>query len=173
MNRRTGGQNFPLPISATSVPYANKLICIGTDSNLYCFSLPGLPPEFRKLAFNLRQFRIRLTHQPRWCHFESQRWGNTCHFREGARSPNGVLAILILNRSVDDNTSGRVVIALVLTVLYAISDEFHQGFVPTRTASIADVTLDIFGALCGALISNIWANCRSATAVVLLGRFRE
>ena len=84
-----------------------------------------------------------------------------------------VLTILILNRSVDDNTNGRVVIALVLTVLYAISDEFHQGFVPTRTASIADVTLDIFGALCGALISNIWANCRSATAVVLLGRFRE
>ena len=42
-------------------------------------------------------------------------------------------------------------IALILSclVLFAISDEFHQYFVPGRTASIMDFGLDLLGILFG------------------------
>lgn len=37
-------------------------------------------------------------------------------------------------------------IALLLTVLYAVSDEMHQTFVPTREGTLRDVLIDTFGA---------------------------
>ncbi len=40
-------------------------------------------------------------------------------------------------------------LAAVLTVLYGISDEFHQSFVPTRDASFWDVMADAAGAMLG------------------------
>ncbi len=36
--------------------------------------------------------------------------------------------------------------ALVFTILYAISDEYHQSFVATRTAAFTDVLIDSFAA---------------------------
>jgi VanZ family protein len=38
-------------------------------------------------------------------------------------------------------------IALLLVVAYSLSDEFHQSFVPSRTASIYDCMIDSFGGL--------------------------
>jgi VanZ family protein len=48
---------------------------------------------------------------------------------------------------------GRTVaIAVTMAVLYGISDELHQAFVPGRTADVADVAADLTGAvLAGAL----------------------
>ena len=45
---------------------------------------------------------------------------------------------------------------IALATLYAASDEWHQSFVPSRTASIGDVMIDAFGAICGA----IWLSLR-------------
>lgn len=42
--------------------------------------------------------------------------------------------------------------AWLLAVLYAISDEWHQMFVPGRGPSWRDVGIDALGALCGLLI---------------------
>ena len=39
------------------------------------------------------------------------------------------------------------VIVMVIVILYAISDEIHQGFVPGRIASPIDVLIDAFGAI--------------------------
>ena len=39
--------------------------------------------------------------------------------------------------------------AIVFVILYAFSDEIHQSFVPTRTASLRDVFIDIIGGLIG------------------------
>ncbi|WP_404454364.1 VanZ family protein [Oceanobacillus kapialis] len=40
-----------------------------------------------------------------------------------------------------------MILSLILTVIYAISDEVHQGFTPNRTPYAGDVLLDSFGAL--------------------------
>ncbi len=39
----------------------------------------------------------------------------------------------------------------LITVLYAVSDEFHQSFVPSRDASIIDVLADAAGGLLAAM----------------------
>ena len=41
--------------------------------------------------------------------------------------------------------------ALGFAALYAVTDEFHQSFVPNRTASILDVGIDTAGAALGLL----------------------
>ena len=49
------------------------------------------------------------------------------------------------------NSSRQFLLSLVLAILYAAGDEWHQSFVPSRSASLFDVLIDCFGALCGAL----------------------
>jgi VanZ family protein len=42
---------------------------------------------------------------------------------------------------------GWFVITVLLLALMAAADEYHQSFVPSRTAALGDVILDIFGGL--------------------------
>lgn len=42
--------------------------------------------------------------------------------------------------------------AIAVAVLYAISDEIHQAFVPGRSALATDVLVDSSGVICGALL---------------------
>jgi VanZ family protein len=49
----------------------------------------------------------------------------------------------------------RVIWSIILASLYAVSDELHQSFVPTRTASPVDVVIDSFGAICGTVGSHL------------------
>ena len=66
-----------------------------------------------------------------------------------------ILALLVLralSQEAHGNLSPRqLALGLALTVLYAVSDELHQAFVPDRTASAADVLIDAFGGVCGIL----------------------
>jgi VanZ family protein len=61
----------------------------------------------------------------------------------------GILARLVA-RALTGTTLGswkRIFVwSLALTILYACSDEFHQSFVPGRTAAIHDVLIDSAGA---------------------------
>ena len=45
-----------------------------------------------------------------------------------------------------------VAIALVVAVVYACLDEFHQSFIPSRTGVPQDVVIDCCGALLGLLL---------------------
>lgn len=47
-------------------------------------------------------------------------------------------------------TANVVLLSLLLCVLFAASDEWHQSFVPNRTASLGDVIYDTTGALIAA-----------------------
>jgi VanZ family protein len=47
---------------------------------------------------------------------------------------------------------------LLIVFLYAASDEFHQRFVPTRTALVSDVFIDTAGGAIGLLA--LWIFCR-------------
>lgn len=46
----------------------------------------------------------------------------------------------------------RIGLSLGIGILYAISDEFHQSFVPGRTALFGDIFIDTFGVIFGILI---------------------
>jgi len=43
----------------------------------------------------------------------------------------------------------RVLVCLIICVLYAISDEIHQYFIPGRAARVADMIIDSVGAILG------------------------
>jgi VanZ family protein len=47
-------------------------------------------------------------------------------------------------------------IALTVSILFAISDEFHQRFVPGRTSLLTDVLIDCCGAMVAAFILRQW-----------------
>jgi VanZ family protein len=51
----------------------------------------------------------------------------------------------------------RFLFALLLTVAYAGSDELHQHFVVTRTASLMDWLADLAGGLMAALLNSLLA----------------
>ena len=61
----------------------------------------------------------------------------------------GVLVILLFIATSKYNYS------LIIGVLYAISDELHQSFVPGRTATLRDIFYDITGIFLGLLIINL------------------
>lgn len=46
-------------------------------------------------------------------------------------------------------TTASVMIAFGMTVLYAISDEVHQRFIPGRSGEVRDVLIDSVGSLMG------------------------
>jgi len=52
----------------------------------------------------------------------------------------------------------RTISAIAIATLYAASDEWHQSFVPSRSASIVDVLIDCLGATCGAFWFE-WRRC--------------
>lgn len=58
----------------------------------------------------------------------------------------------------------RVGGTVLIVFLYAASDEFHQRFVPTRTALVSDVFIDTAGGLVGLLILWICHCCRKRLA---------
>ena len=47
--------------------------------------------------------------------------------------------------------------AVGIAALYAVSDEWHQSYVPSRTASEQDVLIDAVGAICGACLYHWWS----------------
>jgi VanZ family protein len=99
----------------------------------------------------LKWFWPGVTHEMiEWCHFAVRKCG---HLTEYA-----LLAVLIW-RAIEKPflvkthpwTPKLVVAAYLLATAYAATDEFHQSFVPTRTASAVDVMIDSCGALLGLL----------------------
>lgn len=54
--------------------------------------------------------------------------------------------------------------ALLITAFYASSDEFHQSFVPGRTATPIDVLIDTSGGLAALILTTGWGKFRSPPA---------
>lgn len=78
----------------------------------------------------------------------------------------GVLALLAyhaLARTFPARPRGRLLAAAFgLSLLYAISDEWHQTFVPTRQGSVRDVAIDTAGAVIALLIIRLRTRRRPA-----------
>jgi VanZ family protein len=61
----------------------------------------------------------------------------------------GILLAHLLKKRSGLSTNSQIILAIPFGIVYAISDEWHQSFVPSRTASAADVMLDTVGFICG------------------------
>lgn len=79
----------------------------------------------------------------------------------------GILAGTILFAFSDHQKNTRTGKVILLTVifclLYGISDEFHQSFVPGRTASVYDLLADGTGAV---IVCALWARWRKRLTVL-------
>lgn len=66
-----------------------------------------------------------------------------------------VLALLVLSALVRSRVTGRklYLVAFLFCVLYAVSDEVHQLFVPGRGGQVLDVVIDSAGAFVG---GSVW-----------------
>ena len=73
----------------------------------------------------------------------------------------GILAVLAWRAISYSRQRGALVISLVLTVGYAVTDEFHQSFTSGRHASPVDVGIDSTGALIALLALVAWLRIRS------------
>jgi VanZ family protein len=54
-----------------------------------------------------------------------------------------------------------VLLSMISTSLYGISDEIHQSFVPYRDGSLLDVIADMLGAVCGVYLYHWWTVSRT------------
>lgn len=78
----------------------------------------------------------------------------------------GILAALLLRAlsqpksSTQTNPARSAWLALVTAAIYAVTDEFHQSFVPTRVGSAYDVLIDTAGAATALLLIRGWQRHR-------------
>jgi VanZ family protein len=95
------------------------------------------------LIFALSAQKQLPTPQERWLDFVLEKSAHTFEF--------AVLSLLF-SRALGAGAGDRrsFLTAVLLAWLYALSDEFHQRFVPGRSADWMDVFFDWLGALAGA-----------------------
>ena len=65
-----------------------------------------------------------------------------------------IMGILLMSLMLTYNlkTKNRIIISGVIGLIYAISDEIHQSFIPNRTPLIGDVFIDFSGVIVGILM---------------------
>ncbi|MBX5493261.1 MAG: VanZ family protein [Chloroflexi bacterium] len=81
-------------------------------------------------------------------------------WKKGAHAAGYAVFALLVQRALDPSwrqPRGRL-LAWLLAVAYAASDEWHQAFVPGRTATPIDVAIDAAGAALGL---RLWAHAQS------------
>jgi VanZ family protein len=108
------------------------------------------------LIFGLSAQSQLPTPEERWVEFVLEKSGHFLMF--------AVLAALLV-RALDPKKLGRrraFGLAIFIAVLYGLSDEIHQVFVPGRKADWTDVLVDWAGAVFGSIVwLNWWTTRRS------------
>ena len=75
----------------------------------------------------------------------------------------GILFLRAFKTSrIKNNVKLMLILSILLSFLYGISDEIHQYFVPYRNADLMDVLADMFGAIMGVYIYQSLAGKTSA-----------
>jgi VanZ family protein len=78
----------------------------------------------------------------------------------------GFLAVRAFKASPGPNIRRNWVwLSLSIVVVYALIDEFHQSFVPSRTASIYDSFIDMTGGLTVILLLRLWYRERQPSSI--------
>jgi len=97
--------------------------------------------------------------QPTLPHARDQLWDLL--LKKGAHMAEYAILLVLLWRAwaARPRRTSPLGLAWVLTILYAVSDEFHQTFVPGRNGNAFDVLFDGMGASLAAL--GVWLTVRS------------
>ncbi len=81
-----------------------------------------------------------------------------------------ILGLLVYHsfRNESDNRKimSRAVVSMLVIVGFALTDEFHQSFVISRTASLVDVSIDAFGGFLSQSACLLWHRRRRASDAV-------
>ena len=75
------------------------------------------------------------------------------HFSEYA--VGGILIFLLLLTFEKISPMIRNILSIIITIIYAITDEVHQVFIPGREGKIIDVYIDTLGIITGILFINL------------------
>ena len=71
-----------------------------------------------------------------------------------------LVARALITSSIPLFSRGWLIICLVVLTALAASDEYHQSFVPSRTAAVTDVLIDMSGGLVALTILAVWRLAR-------------
>ncbi len=66
-----------------------------------------------------------------------------------------ILGMLVYILLTTFNLKHPVILAILFSLFYASTDEFHQLFIDGRTSSVIDIFLDTFGSIVGVVFCNI------------------
>jgi VanZ family protein len=106
-----------------------------------------LPPlVWMGLIFFLSSFHTIQVTEVHWQNFLTRK---AAHIIEYA-----VLSFLyfrVLNKLSNYTTVKKLLVSFLLAFLYALTDEYHQTFVPGRTGKFFDLGVDFLGALAGTI----------------------
>lgn len=88
--------------------------------------------------------------------------------RKGGHVTEYAILAILLWRAIPKETTSKIgspwrwpdaAIAQGACAFFAMSDEYHQSFIPTRTAAVKDVLIDATGAAIG--LALVWALCHA------------
>lgn len=76
-----------------------------------------------------------------------------------------VLGILLMNLLKEYRISlgKQVIYSLLISLIYACSDEIHQLFVPGRSGNLFDVMIDMLGCLCSIVLIYLFKKTKNRT----------
>lgn len=72
----------------------------------------------------------------------------------------GALTARAVAKGVRDVSWRAVVVAILISTLYGVSDEYHQLFVPGRSFDVFDMLADLIGSVVGASAIGAWSIIR-------------
>ncbi|UOQ94441.1 VanZ family protein [Halobacillus shinanisalinarum] len=116
------------------------------------FELSGLAPLFAGISFTYHHSEVSVATLGIAGFIEF-------FIRKGAHVTVYLLLTLLifyaLHRTTNRNYQSIMLISWIATVLYAITDELHQGITPNRTPYVGDVMLDALGGLIATLLISV------------------
>lgn len=66
-----------------------------------------------------------------------------------------ILAILLISTLTLSNIKHKYLITIIICIIYALTDEYHQTFISGRTGQLTDVIIDTLGSLLYIIIHKI------------------
>ena len=91
-------------------------------------------------------------------------------FHAGVYSVLGFLVMGAIKPAGHEHSQGQILLAAGLAAAYGLLDEFHQYFVPGRSADTFDVIADMAGGILGALLMFVIVRRLGLSSSSLQGR---